>query len=109
LKFFCRFKIDELIQEHEHEILSLPPYHCHFNPIELVWLQVKRCYTSTISQNEFGMEAVTNMWQESLQRVCFLCSLATRQKLAVLHKILSITTFYNMYESVEVLQKMGQL
>lgn len=34
--------IDDLLKEHGHEVLRLPPYHCHLNPIELVWSQVKR-------------------------------------------------------------------
>jgi hypothetical protein len=34
-KFFHRFKIKELIQEHEHKGLSLPA-RCYFSPIELI-------------------------------------------------------------------------
>jgi hypothetical protein len=55
---FDRFKIDELIEEHGHTILQLSPYHCHFNPIELVWSQAKRYYNSNIGRNGFGMEAI---------------------------------------------------
>jgi transposase len=39
--FFDRFKIDELTEEVEHRVFWLPAYHCHFNPIELIWSQVK--------------------------------------------------------------------
>jgi NADH:ubiquinone oxidoreductase subunit 3 (subunit A) len=56
--FFDRFKIDELIEERGHKALQQPPYHCHFNPVELVWLQAERYYNSNIGQNGFGMEAV---------------------------------------------------
>ena len=24
-----------------HEVLRLPPYHCEFNPIELIWAKIK--------------------------------------------------------------------
>jgi len=24
-----------------HEVIRLPPYHCQYNPIELIWAQVK--------------------------------------------------------------------
>jgi len=24
-----------------HEVVRLPPYHCQYNPIELIWAQVK--------------------------------------------------------------------
>ena len=31
-----RFHVDDIATEHGHEILHLPPYHCHFNPIECI-------------------------------------------------------------------------
>lgn len=31
------YEIDELLSEHGHIILRLPPYHCDLNPIELIW------------------------------------------------------------------------
>ena len=30
-------RVDKIVAEHGHEVVRLPPYHCHFNPIELVW------------------------------------------------------------------------
>jgi len=41
--------------------------------------------TAAISWIRYGMEAVTNTWEESLQQVCFLYSLATRKKFMVPH------------------------
>lgn len=35
------YEIDEIAKEHGHRVVRLPPYHCHYNPIELVWAQVK--------------------------------------------------------------------
>lgn len=35
------YAIDEIAEQYGHKVLRLPPYHCHFNPIELVWAQVK--------------------------------------------------------------------
>jgi len=49
-------------------------------------------YKSTIGHDGFVMEAMTNMWEESLQQICFLCSLATRAKRAAPHKLPYITT-----------------
>ena len=37
-----KYVIDEIANVHGHKILRLPPYHCEFNPIELIWGQVKR-------------------------------------------------------------------
>jgi hypothetical protein len=42
------------------------------------------------------MEYVTNMWEESLKQVWFLCSLTTRKNPAVPHRILSISMFQNI-------------
>jgi hypothetical protein len=68
---FDRYKVDDLIKEHGHKVLRLPPYNCHFNPIELVWSQAKRYYNSNIGRNGFGMEAVKKMWEESLEQGLF--------------------------------------
>lgn len=36
-----RYEIDELAQANGHQILRLPPYHCQYNAIELIWAQIK--------------------------------------------------------------------
>jgi transposase len=36
------YELDQVANERGHQVIRLPPYHCHFNPIELVWAQVKR-------------------------------------------------------------------
>ena len=36
-----RYEIDELAVANGHKVLRLPPYYCRFNPIELIWAQVK--------------------------------------------------------------------
>lgn len=41
LKLNKRYEIDELALEWGHEVVRLPPYHCQYNPIELIWAQVK--------------------------------------------------------------------
>ena len=33
--------IDKITLENGHRIIRLPPYHCQYNPIELIWGQVK--------------------------------------------------------------------
>nr|CAD7615153.1 unnamed protein product [Timema genevievae] len=32
-----RYKIDEMVRECGHQVLRLPPYHCQYNSLELVW------------------------------------------------------------------------
>jgi transposase len=36
-----KYHIDNIIEQHGHRCLRLPPYHSHLNPIELVWAKVK--------------------------------------------------------------------
>jgi transposase len=36
------YELDQLASERGHQMIQLPLYHCHYNPIELVWAQVKR-------------------------------------------------------------------
>uniref|UniRef100_A0A8D8Y8V6 Tc1-like transposase DDE domain-containing protein n=1 Tax=Cacopsylla melanoneura TaxID=428564 RepID=A0A8D8Y8V6_9HEMI len=36
-----RYEIDTIAEHHGHRVIRLPPYHCHFNPIELIWANVK--------------------------------------------------------------------
>jgi transposase len=34
-------KRDDFLRGKGHDVLHLPPYHCEFNPIEMVWGDVK--------------------------------------------------------------------
>ncbi|XP_056629839.1 uncharacterized protein LOC130440599 [Diorhabda sublineata] len=36
-----RYVVDEMAKEKNKIVLRLPPYHCEFNPIELIWAQIK--------------------------------------------------------------------
>ncbi|XP_045456911.1 uncharacterized protein LOC123666943 [Melitaea cinxia] len=35
------YVLDDIAQEKGHNVIRLPPYHCQYNPIELIWAQVK--------------------------------------------------------------------
>ena len=35
------YVIDKIASDHGHKVVRLPPYHCHYNPIELIWAQLK--------------------------------------------------------------------
>lgn len=45
IKFFKpkdkMYELDEIALQMGHEVIRLPPYHCQYNPIELIWAQVK--------------------------------------------------------------------
>lgn len=52
------YAIDEIAREAGHQILRLPPYHCHLNPIELIWAQIK---TEVKKNNSHGNQTLKNV------------------------------------------------
>lgn len=36
-----KYELDQIALSMGHEVIRLPPYHCQYNPIELIWAQVK--------------------------------------------------------------------
>lgn len=69
-------RIDTLAATHGHEVLRVPPYHCEFNPIELVWSQVKgyiakgnTCFTLA-EVEKLLPEALASVSQENWQNCC---------------------------------------
>lgn len=59
------FVVDQLIEQAGHEVLRLPPYHCQFNAIEMVWSQTKRYFDKHIIKNK----DVLKTWKEALNNV----------------------------------------
>ncbi|KAB0805103.1 hypothetical protein PPYR_02073 [Photinus pyralis] len=64
------YEIDEIANSYGHRVLRLPPYHCQFNPIELVWGNCKEFYNKNIGRNnvKFDDNHVKEIWTESLGR-----------------------------------------
>nr|XP_022914665.1 uncharacterized protein LOC111425115 [Onthophagus taurus] len=63
------YEIDELANEWGHKVLRLPPYHCQFNPTELVWAKCKLFYNQHSDRDGYGDDKVLAMWSEALSRV----------------------------------------
>lgn len=62
-----RYVVDELLREHGHEVVRLPPYHCDLNPIEYIWNLVKqRVADKNIDQSERLIEKLT---REAIQSI----------------------------------------
>lgn len=59
------FVTDKLIGEAGHQVLRLPPYHCQFNAIEMVWSQSKRLYDQLILKEK----DILATWQKALDNV----------------------------------------
>lgn len=60
------YEIDELLRKSGHEVLRLPPYHCDFNAIELIWAKTKNYYNTHIGRNGYTDDKVNEMWNEAL-------------------------------------------
>lgn len=71
--------IDEIAYSKGHKVLRLPPYHCHFNPIEMIWAQMKGYVarnnkTFTIAEvDKLTRQAVDNItsdnWRSAVHHV----------------------------------------
>ncbi|XP_076033009.1 uncharacterized protein LOC143020470 [Oratosquilla oratoria] len=61
-----RYVVDEVATEAGHIVVRLPPYHCQYNPIELVWAQVKS-YIS--KRNNFKMADLKPLVKEAMRAV----------------------------------------
>lgn len=62
-----KYVVDELLREHGHEVVRLPPYHCDLNPIEYIWNLVKqRVADKNIDQSERLIEKLT---REAIQSI----------------------------------------
>ena len=62
-----QFVVDNVIREFGHEPLRLPPYHCQFNPIELLWGIVKNYVAA--NNTEFKLEPMKKLTSEALETV----------------------------------------
>ena len=62
-----KFQVDEMILQHGHLCLRLPPYHSHLNPIELVWAKVKG--TVADENTTFKIGDVRDLTISALQRI----------------------------------------
>ncbi|VVC33633.1 Hypothetical protein CINCED_3A005862 [Cinara cedri] len=62
-----RYKVDEIALQMEHEVIRLPLYHCQYNPIELIWAQVKGEITN--KNNSFKITNVENLANIAIESV----------------------------------------
>jgi transposase len=61
--------VDEMAYSYGHKVLRLPPYHCQFNPIELIWGITKNYYDRHIGRNGYAENNVVDMWVEALRQI----------------------------------------
>lgn len=64
---FEKYMVDEMAKSQGHEVLRLPPYHCMFNPIELLWAYQKR---EARSQSTIrSVKEATTMCQDVFKKI----------------------------------------
>lgn len=61
------YLIDLIAAQFGHTVLRLPPYHCHLNPIELIWSQVKGYVAS--ENKTFKIDDLEPLVTQALARV----------------------------------------
>lgn len=64
---FDRYVVDELAAEDGKTVLRLPPYHCEFNPIELIWAQIKNEVAS--KNRTFKLRDLKPLFHEAVEHV----------------------------------------
>ena len=64
---FKSYEIDKLAETFGHTVIRLPPYHCEFNPIELIWAQVKDYIRK--NNTKFCMSHVRNVFEKAIDSV----------------------------------------
>ncbi|KAL4153945.1 hypothetical protein QTP88_001778 [Uroleucon formosanum] len=62
-----KYELDQLALEMGHEVIRLPPYHCQYNPIELILAQVK-CQVAK-NNKTFKMCDIERLTHEALDSV----------------------------------------
>lgn len=64
-----RYVIDEIARANGHQVLRLPPYYCQFNPIELIWAQVKSDVRSKNSNSNQSLKIVDELTRAAINKV----------------------------------------
>lgn len=64
---YRRYELDDIASEMGHEVIRLPPYHCQYNPIELIWAQVKGEVAT--KNNTFKINDVKKLLEDAINSV----------------------------------------
>ena len=67
-KFYTgkKYVIDTIAREAGHRVVRLPPYHCQYNPIELIWAHVKK---NIAQKNNYKMVDLKLLVKQCLEEV----------------------------------------
>lgn len=62
------YVVDEMLRENGHEVLRLPPYHCQFNAIELIWAGAKSYYEKNCGDG-LNAKQVEEVWEKAVEHI----------------------------------------
>lgn len=88
------YYVDNRAKEAGHTILRLPPYHCIFNPIELIWAQLKNTIRRTNKTPKFSESTITHI-KNAMEHIT-----ADNWKNAVKHARAKENEYMDMYNIV---------
>lgn len=60
---------DKFAESYGHRVLRLPPYHCHFNPIEMIWSECKRRYDQNVFNRKASPDEILKMWNNVVENI----------------------------------------
>lgn len=64
-----KYHLDEYVKQFGHKILRIPPYHCQYNAIEMVWSVCKRKYDEQIVSTHSTPDEIIETWNKVLKEV----------------------------------------
>ena len=71
------YAVDKIFAQNEIDVLRLPTKHCEYNPIEMIWSQIKGYvashnmkWTSLINMKQLVLEVFSSISPEYCQKVC---------------------------------------
>ncbi|GBP59749.1 Dedicator of cytokinesis protein 9 [Eumeta japonica] len=63
------YALDEMAKGKGHQVLRLPPYHCQYNAIELIWAQIKGHAARNNTSPPFTANSMLALLQEAINNV----------------------------------------
>lgn len=61
-----KYVVDEMAAEYGHTVIRIPPYHCQYNAIEMIWAQIK----GKIARNNTTPPFTANKLMQLLNNAC---------------------------------------
>ncbi|XP_066968279.1 uncharacterized protein [Macrobrachium rosenbergii] len=68
-KYLQEYETDKIARDAGHKVLRLPPHYCEFNPIELIWAQIKNEVKKCSSNENQTLTNVEHLTKRATDRV----------------------------------------